>query len=83
MENQHDTRAVAILERNVAEEVEHVGKGFRWFCQLARLRGLEPEAHFKSLLDKHGLFLKPPFNASARAQAGMPRSWFDASVSVN
>jgi uncharacterized ferritin-like protein (DUF455 family) len=66
-----DTATVAILERILAEEVDHVRIGNRWFKALCDQRGLDALDTFSRLLRKHGrIALRGPFNRPARLQAG-------------
>lgn len=66
-----DTATVAILERILAEEVDHVRIGNRWFNALCQQRGLEPLDTFGKLLRQHGrIALRGPFNRQARLSAG-------------
>lgn len=66
-----DRAAVAILEVILADEIGHVAVGNRWFVQLCRTRGLEPQATFAALLARHGVAVPhPPFNTAARLAAG-------------
>jgi len=67
----NDAATVAILERILAEEVEHVKIGNRWFGALCEQRGLSADDTFKKLLHKHGkAALRGPFNKPARRRAG-------------
>ena len=66
-----DTATVAILERILAEEVDHVRIGNRWFNALCQQRDLEPLDTFGKLLRQHGrIALRGPFNRQARLSAG-------------
>ena len=65
-----DPATVAVLEVILAEEVRHVAIGSRWFAWLCAERGLPPAATFRRLLHEQGMKLNPPFNHTARAQAG-------------
>jgi len=67
----NDTATVAILERILTEEVEHVKIGNRWFGALCEQRGLSADDTFRVLLHKHGkAALRGPFNKPARRKAG-------------
>ena len=67
----NDSATVLILERILAEEVEHVKIGNRWFGALCKQRGLSADDTFKALLHKHGkAALRGPFNKPARRKAG-------------
>ncbi len=73
-----DERSVSVLEVIYSEEVGHVACGKRWFDALAAARGLEPEAAFRDLTSRYfpGR-LKPPFNHTARAKAGLSREFYE------
>jgi uncharacterized ferritin-like protein (DUF455 family) len=49
----------------------------RWFEHFARAGGEDPQQHWQALLRQYfrGV-LKPPFNDTARAAAGMPSSYY-------
>jgi len=67
----NDMPTVAILNRILEEEVEHVRIGNRWFGALCDQRGLQTDETFRMLLHKHGkATLRGPFNKSARLKAG-------------
>ncbi len=67
----NDSATVAIFERILNDEVEHVKIGNRWFGALCEQRGLSTDETFKSLLHKHGkAALRGPFNKPARRKAG-------------
>ncbi len=78
----NDTASETILRANYAEEITHVGAGAKWFVHIATSeRGQSPE-HLPGLFQEYvsRFFkgaLKPPFNAAARAAAGMPPSWYE------
>ncbi len=66
-----DARGVEIMEVILRDEVGHVEVGNRWYRHLCALRGLDPLAHFRTLVRAHGApRLKPPFNLAARREAG-------------
>ena len=66
-----DLASVAALEIILSEEVRHVEIGTRWFHVLCRERGLDPDAHFLSLIHSYAhARVKPPFNLPARYSAG-------------
>ena len=66
-----DKRTVGLLEIILEEEEGHVAIGSRWFTELCRERGLDPDDTFESLLQDyfHGS-LRGPFNFDARRRAG-------------
>lgn len=66
-----DATTVACLETILAEEVAHVAAGTRWFRYLCDRQGLEPDATFLALVDKHARgAVRGPFNLPHRRQAG-------------
>jgi len=74
-----DVDSAAIVEVIAAEEVSHVGAGWRWFVYAATARGAEPERTYRELIRAHyGAALKPPFNSAARLKAGLPPALCDA-----
>jgi uncharacterized ferritin-like protein (DUF455 family) len=63
--------AVAILDIILRDEIGHVAIGNRWYRWLCAREGLDPLAHYRVLYRRHEApRLKPPFNLSARADAG-------------
>ena len=65
-----DVETVRVLQIILDEEVRHVAIGTHWFRCLCEQRKLEPETTFQSLVTKHGMSQRPPFNLPARAAAG-------------
>jgi uncharacterized ferritin-like protein (DUF455 family) len=73
-----DETSARILERILADEIRHVGFGSTHFTAICEERGENPEHLWKMLVAQH--FRGPvsgPFNNSARATAGLPRSFYD------
>jgi uncharacterized ferritin-like protein (DUF455 family) len=72
-----DDATAALLDRIYQDEIGHVAAGMRWFEHFARAAGHDPQAHWQALLKQHfrGV-LKPPFNDTARAAAGMPAAYY-------
>jgi uncharacterized ferritin-like protein (DUF455 family) len=72
-----DARSAAILGRIYRDEIRHVAAGTRWFAFACESRGHEAVAHWQKLIRAHfkGV-LKPPFNDSARGQAGLSREYY-------
>ncbi len=72
-----DHATARILRRIATDEERHVLAGTRWFrfaCDTARL---DAAATWRALVDRHcGGALKPPFNDSARARAGLTRDFY-------
>lgn len=74
-----DHRAVEILDVILRDEVGHVAIGNHWYRWLCERDGLDPDAHFALLAQRHGApRLKPPFNRSARLAAGFTATEIDA-----
>ena len=72
-----DARSAAILTRIYHDEIRHVGAGTRWFKSAAESRNFDVVARWKWLIGTYfrGV-LKPPFNDSARDQAGLSRDFY-------
>lgn len=72
-----DSRGAKILSRILDDEIAHVRCGSTHFSAVAASRGESSENLWKSLVTLHFKgTLKPPFNDSARLQAGLPRSFY-------
>jgi uncharacterized ferritin-like protein (DUF455 family) len=72
-----DARSAAILGRIYRDEIRHVAAGARWFARGCESRGLAPVAHWQLLIRTHFRgTLKPPFNDSARGEAGLSREYY-------
>ena len=74
-----DDRSAAILERIYRDEIRHVGAGSRWFHFACEAQRIAPVSEWQRLVRHHfrGM-LKPPFNVSARDEAGLSREWYGA-----
>jgi uncharacterized ferritin-like protein (DUF455 family) len=72
-----DETTVHILTRILADEERHVRAGTRWFRYACESAGLAPAETWRGLVAHHfrGV-LKPPFNDSARARAGLTRDFY-------
>ncbi|WP_395021204.1 ferritin-like domain-containing protein [Dongia sp.] len=72
-----DDATAALLDRIYRDEIGHVAAGLRWFEHFAKAAGHDPQTHWQALLKQHfrGV-LKPPFNDTARAAAGMPAAYY-------
>ena len=74
-----DERSASILERIYRDEIRHVAAGtnwFRWSCESQRI---EPVSAWKRLVGVHFRgAIKPPFNDSARGEAGLSRDYYGA-----
>jgi uncharacterized ferritin-like protein (DUF455 family) len=63
-----------ILERILADEIRHVRYGANHFAALCQRCETDVETAWNLLVESHfGGTVKPPFNDSARAAAGLPR----------
>jgi len=72
-----DERSARILHRIYTDEIRHVGFGAKWFGNRCAESGLHPAPLWQDLVRRHFRGqLKPPFNDSARAQAGLARDWY-------
>jgi uncharacterized ferritin-like protein (DUF455 family) len=64
-------RAVDILDIILADEIGHVAVGNYWYRWLCERGGLDPIAHFATLVERYAApKLYPPFNEAARRLAG-------------
>jgi len=72
-----DRETARMLGRIVADEVTHVAAGTKWFRWSMSRRGLNPQETYQKLVRTHfrGM-LKPPFNGSARDEAGLTRDFY-------
>jgi uncharacterized ferritin-like protein (DUF455 family) len=72
-----DLHSAAILERIFRDEIRHVRIGTRWFERACESRELAVVAEWQRLVRAHfpGA-LKPPFNDSARDEAGLSREFY-------
>ena len=76
-----DEKAVKALKTIYREEVGHVQIGTKWFQYLCKIRNQEPIATFKQLVPKYFKGnLKPPFNDSARSEAGLLPQFYQNSI---
>ena len=64
-------RAVEILDIILADEIGHVAIGNHWYRWLCEREGLDPVAHYGTLVERYEApRLYPPFNEAARKRAG-------------
>ncbi|MGA9582263.1 MAG: ferritin-like domain-containing protein [Allosphingosinicella sp.] len=74
-----DARSAAILGRIYRDEIRHVAAGSKWFRRGCESLGIEPVSTWKQLVGTHFRgSLKPPFNDSARDEAGLSRDYYTA-----
>ncbi|TNE39690.1 MAG: ferritin-like domain-containing protein [Sphingomonadales bacterium] len=72
-----DADSARILGRIMADEVRHVHFGTKWFEAETKRIGLCAPDHYQILVNRHFRGrLKPPFNDSARDQAGLTRDYY-------
>jgi uncharacterized ferritin-like protein (DUF455 family) len=74
-----DLRSAAILGRIYRDEIRHVAAGSKWFRWGCESHRIAPVSTWKRLVGAHfkGV-LKPPFNDSARDEAGLSRDYYAA-----
>jgi uncharacterized ferritin-like protein (DUF455 family) len=72
-----DEPSAAILEIIYRDEIGHVAIGKRWFDFFAAQTGQDPAALWQGLVRRHFRGrLKPPFNTSARDEAGFSAAFY-------
>lgn len=74
-----DEATAKMLRRIYFDEIRHVATGTKWFNETANGAGLDPANYYQKLVIRHfrGV-VKPPFNDSARGQAGLTREYYQA-----
>ncbi len=76
-----DACTATISRRIFGDEIAHVAAGTRWFESACNQRGFVAETHWQMPVNRHfHSGLKPPFNDSARATAGLTRENYRALV---
>jgi uncharacterized ferritin-like protein (DUF455 family) len=72
-----DMTSARVLRRILHDEVRHVAAGVRWFESLCAAQGAEPASTWQRLVSQgfRGA-VKPPFNDSARDEAGLTRIFY-------
>jgi len=74
--------ACGILDIILRDEIGHVAIGNRWYAWACEREGLDPVAHYAVLTQRHEApRMKPPFNRTARFDAGFSEAemaWLDA-----
>ena len=79
-----DTVTARLLERVLRDEVRHVGAGVRWFRHAVAGHAESPEDVWKMLVATYfNGAIKPPFNDSARAAAGLTMEFYQSVASGN
>jgi len=72
-----DKRSAEILQRIYRDEIRHVAAGTKWYRILAESLGFEPVSYWQWLIENNFAgALKPPFNDSARDEAGLSRDYY-------
>ena len=72
-----DARGARVLERILDDEIRHVRFGSTHFTAVAAQRGESAQILWKTLVTRHFRgAVKPPFNDSARGEAGLPREFY-------
>jgi uncharacterized ferritin-like protein (DUF455 family) len=72
-----DAASARLLRRIYDDEIRHVAAGVRWFESLCAVQRFVAPAHWRALVERHfrGV-IKPPFNDSARATAGLTQDFY-------
>ncbi len=71
-----DERSARIMQRILDDEIRHVRFGTMHFVAICQKRGESPPEAWKKLVAQHFAgAVKPPFNDSARRQAGLSREF--------
>jgi uncharacterized ferritin-like protein (DUF455 family) len=74
-----DAASAAILRRIYNDEIRHVAAGTKWFETACEWRRIGPVSEWQRLVGLHFRgSVKPPFNASARDEAGLSRDYYGA-----
>lgn len=72
-----DHATARMLGRIVDDEIRHVAAGTSWFLWATNRAGDNPQKTYQKLVREHFRGgLKPPFNDSARSQAGLTREFY-------
>jgi uncharacterized ferritin-like protein (DUF455 family) len=76
-ERSGDRRSAAILNRIYRDEIRHVRAGTKWFRHGCESQGINAVSEWKRLVRLHFRgAIKPPFNDSARDEAGLSRDFY-------
>jgi uncharacterized ferritin-like protein (DUF455 family) len=72
-----DAASARMLGRIMTDEIRHVRAGTTWFVWAAKRSGEDPAKYYQILVKRHfhGT-VKPPFNDSARDEAGLTRDFY-------
>jgi uncharacterized ferritin-like protein (DUF455 family) len=72
-----DTRSAAILNRIYSDEIRHVAAGTKWFVYGCESQRIAAVSEWQRLVRLHFRgAIKPPFNDSARDEAGLSRDYY-------
>jgi uncharacterized ferritin-like protein (DUF455 family) len=78
-ESAGDAVSARMLRRIMTDEIRHVAAGTIWFNWATNRAGVESAEHYQMLVKRHFRgALKPPFNDSARRQAGLTEEYYAA-----
>ena len=78
-----DERSRAAMERILRDEIRHVAAGARWFAWACKSRNLDVVSTWQHLVRTYFRgALKPPFNDSARFEAGLSREMYEGVAAV-
>ncbi len=78
-ESAGDRRSADMLHRIMKDEIRHVGAGTKWFVWAANRKSQDPANYYQILVKRHFRGgLKPPFNDSARHEAGLTQDYYTA-----
>ena len=78
-----DENGARILQRILDDEIRHVAFGVQHFDEVSAERDQSPPELWRKLVQMHFRGrLKPPFNDSARATAGLSRPYYDGVASL-
>ncbi|MFC3442381.1 ferritin-like domain-containing protein [Sphingobium rhizovicinum] len=74
-----DLTSARMLRRIMHDEIRHVSAGTTWFNWATNRQGLDSPNHYQMLVKRHFRgSVKPPFNDSARRQAGLTEEFYVA-----
>ena len=72
-----DSRTARILQRILSDELSHVAAGTKWFTARCAANGCDSPQTWRALVNQYFKGgVKPPFNDSARASAGLTREFY-------
>ena len=78
-----DMRTARILQRILDDELNHVAAGTKWFTARCAANGCDSPETWRALVNQYFKgAVKPPFNDSARASAGLTREFYMPLASI-